>query len=475
MPKDGFKRSIVYGIPVLAAVLVVAVVAATFLTQADQAEAVFGRVELEEYEELSIVPIEEIEPQIIEKDLVQINRKITSRDLQDLIDKDTGLDLQDQATLDLREMQVDLKENNVPEVLEVSEKDLNDAAKINEALVEKPTDDKSSEEVEEAEEANPIVDHPEGYWINKYISTGLLNIRSTPSFDAEVVGTLEQGDLVTEKAIAYDLWSEVVLADGSTGYVYNYYLTTDYVAPMEEVIPEETVAESVFSEVSGTMYIGVGAANVRAAANTNSEINATIYYGSSVYLLAYGEGWYKLTDDNGYVGYIREDLLRNDPVPLEELEALEDVAENTEASEKAEEAPAPEAPVAPSNSGGFAAASIAAAQVGKPYVYGGAGPSAFDCSGLVQYAVMNAGGYISRTAASQSAAGIAVPFSYGDYSQLAPGDVLLFAFGGSISHSGMYIGDGQFVHAMNPTDGIQINSIYGYWANSLAYVRRVFY
>ena len=50
MPKDGFKRSIVYGIPVLAAVLVVAVVAATFLTQADQAEAVFGRVELEEYE-----------------------------------------------------------------------------------------------------------------------------------------------------------------------------------------------------------------------------------------------------------------------------------------------------------------------------------------------------------------------------------------------------------------------------------------
>ncbi len=88
---------------------------------------------------------------------------------------------------------------------------------------------------------------------------------------------------------------------------------------------------------------------------------------------------------------------------------------------------------------------------------------------------MNAGGYISRTAASQSAAGIAVPFSYGDYSQLAPGDVLLFAFGGSISHSGMYIGDGQFVHAMNPTDGIQINSIYGYWANSLAYVRRVFY
>lgn len=492
IPGSNFKKLFLYGVPVLSAILVVAVIATSFLTQPDQSEAVFGRVERETDKETSIDSLEEIEPQIIEKDLAQVNREIALESLQDLIEEGTGVEIKEEETLSISEIQAKIKsERNLEtskretEAAEVVE---DDSYLVESAAVETEKESKPAQQSEENEESGEtesnsqseeIVYHPEGSWIDKYINISVLNVRSRPSFDAEVIGTLEQGDIVREKSIAYDLWSEVVLNDGSEGYVYNYYLTTEYIAPMEEIVPEETIEESAFTEISGTMYIGVGAANLRAAANTNSAISATLYYGAPVYLSAYSGNWYKLSDNNGNTGYIREDLLRNEPVSDEELEALEDVVnppQPTEPEPTPEPAPVPEEPVAPGNSGGAAAASIATAQVGKPYVYGGAGPNSFDCSGLVQYAVLNAGGSISRSTYSQVNDGIAVSFSNGDYSYLAPGDVLLFAFsGGGVSHAGMYVGGGQFVHAMNPSDGIQVNSLYGYWGNTLAYVRRVFY
>ncbi|GAC1694783.1 MAG: hypothetical protein NVS9B3_13010 [Gemmatimonadaceae bacterium] len=84
------------------------------------------------------------------------------------------------------------------------------------------------------------------------------------------------------------------------------------------------------------------------------------------------------------------------------------------------------------------------AQVGKKYVFGGGSPErGFDCSGLVQYVMSLVDVHLPRTAKAQSLTGVAVPR---DTTRLRPGDLLTFGRG-KVSHIGIYVGDGRFVHA----------------------------
>jgi cell wall-associated NlpC family hydrolase len=85
------------------------------------------------------------------------------------------------------------------------------------------------------------------------------------------------------------------------------------------------------------------------------------------------------------------------------------------------------------------AVAAALAQVGDPYVYGAAGPDAFDCSGLVQYSYGVAGAAAPRTTGEQMGWGTPVGTD-----ALQPGDVV-FAYGGG--HAGIYVGDGSWVDA----------------------------
>ncbi|MEU6355173.1 NlpC/P60 family protein [Streptomyces sp. NPDC047072] len=98
--------------------------------------------------------------------------------------------------------------------------------------------------------------------------------------------------------------------------------------------------------------------------------------------------------------------------------------------------------VAPS---GRAAAAVAAARsaVGKPYVWGANGPNGFDCSGLMQWSYAQAGVALPRTSQAQRYAGRQVPLS-----QAQPGDLVTYR--GDASHVGMYVGNGQVVHAPYP-------------------------
>lgn len=94
---------------------------------------------------------------------------------------------------------------------------------------------------------------------------------------------------------------------------------------------------------------------------------------------------------------------------------------------------------------GRAAAAVAAvrAAVGRPYAWGGNGPSSFDCSGLTQWAYGRAGVSLPRTSQAQRGAGRQVPLS-----QAQPGDLVIYRSDGS--HVGMYVGNGQVVHAPYP-------------------------
>jgi peptidoglycan DL-endopeptidase CwlO len=128
-------------------------------------------------------------------------------------------------------------------------------------------------------------------------------------------------------------------------------------------------------------------------------------------------------------------------------------ATRTEPSEPAEPS-APAAPAAPAASGGAAAAvAYAMAQVGDTYVYGASGPDSFDCSGLTMAAWAQGGVSLPRTSGAQMGAGTPVSTS-----ALQPGDIV--SYYSPVSHVGIYVGNGQIVHAANPRTDVQMAPVF---------------
>ncbi|MGW4563644.1 NlpC/P60 family protein [Streptomyces sp. NPDC004561] len=108
--------------------------------------------------------------------------------------------------------------------------------------------------------------------------------------------------------------------------------------------------------------------------------------------------------------------------------------------------------VAAPDSRASAALAYAYSKLGSPYVWGATGPDAFDCSGLVQAAYRSAGVSLPRTTYAQINAGRRV-----SRSELQPGDLVFFYSG--VSHVGMYIGNGQMIHAPNPSAPVRVAPI----------------
>ena len=95
------------------------------------------------------------------------------------------------------------------------------------------------------------------------------------------------------------------------------------------------------------------------------------------------------------------------------------------------------------------AVDTARGQVGKPYEYGAAGPDSYDCSGLTQYAYAAAGVSLPHSSSMQSQMGTPV-----SRSELQPGDLVFFY--SPVSHVGMYIGNGQMVHAATSGQPVKV-------------------
>lgn len=99
--------------------------------------------------------------------------------------------------------------------------------------------------------------------------------------------------------------------------------------------------------------------------------------------------------------------------------------------------------------------------VGYRYRFGGASPSGFDCSGFVYYVVNKSGGSVGRTIPYQINSGTRI-----SRADLQPGDLLFFSntYKRGLSHAGIYIGNGKFIHAENERTGVMISSLNtSYW------------
>ncbi len=163
----------------------------------------------------------------------------------------------------------------------------------------------------------------------------------------------------------------------------------------------------------------------------------------------------------------KKDAAKHQAVLDARTESAEDLLGELEAAERArlarlQAAAAPEVQTSraaprvtdvPASERAQVAVKTALDQVGDPYVYGAAGPDAFDCSGLTMYAWAAAGVSIPHSSSAQPSAGTPVSLS-----SLQPGDLVFYY--SPISHAAMYIGNGMIVHAANPSRPVEVVSMY---------------
>jgi cell wall-associated NlpC family hydrolase len=117
----------------------------------------------------------------------------------------------------------------------------------------------------------------------------------------------------------------------------------------------------------------------------------------------------------------------------------------------------------PSHYGGVVG--IAMRYLGRPYVWGGASPSGFDCSGFVMYVYAQVG--VSLPHSSYAQYGYGSPVSQGD---LQPGDLVFFD---GLGHVGIYVGGGSFIHAPHTGDVVKISTLSGWYASTYVGARRL--
>jgi len=125
--------------------------------------------------------------------------------------------------------------------------------------------------------------------------------------------------------------------------------------------------------------------------------------------------------------------------------------------------PAP-APTPPPPTPGERLAAFALQYLGYPYVWAGNTPAGFDCSGFTQFVVLNVLGVdIGHGLQGQTSAGAWV-----EWGAWQPGDLIFFqnTYQPGLSHVGLYLGDGQFIHAENEGTGVVISSVYSAYYGS---------
>ncbi len=278
-----------------------------------------------------------------------------------------------------------------------------------------------------------------------------LRCRSAAGYDASTITVVPEGTSVAMRGGAQGEWQPVVCA-GMNGFVHTSFIGAGGAAPQAPAAPTATPAPVQPAPAAGGLGIGAHAKvtsslNLRYAPNYSSGVAAVAEAGTVVSITGGGQNGFYAVDWDGLGGFMHADYL------VQTGEAL---------SERGGSAPAPAAPAAPaapdvSSGNGSSISGFALQYQGYPYVWATSGPASFDCSGFTYWVIKNTVGIdIGRGLFTQVAAG--TPVSRGD---LQPGDLVFFqnTYTWGLSHSGVYIGNGQFIHAENETTGVKISDL----------------
>ena len=252
----------------------------------------------------------------------------------------------------------------------------------------------------------------------KYVSASVgLNVRSGAGTSYSKLGKLEYKEKVTVLSTSNG-WSKINYK-GKTGYVDSSYLKSTVPGSTDDNTNNETTGTTKYVNTTSGL-------NVRSGAGTSYSKLGKLEYKEKVTVLSTSNGWSKI-NYNGKTGYVDSSYLQS-TVPGSNGNNANN--NNNTVSTKANEVIA-----------------YAKTLLGKPYVWGAQGPNSFDCSGFTYYVFKNKAGIVlPRTSSAQSKYG-----TYVSKSNLKAGDLVFFdtngANDGNVSHVGMYIGNGQIIHA----------------------------
>ena len=285
-----------------------------------------------------------------------------------------------------------------------------------------------------------------------------LNVRKGPSVSYSKITNLPNGTKVTVKSTSNG-WSKIT-SGSITGYVSDKYLSKT--AP--------TVGQSTSNdknnqanETSTTKYISASSGlNVRKGPSTSYSVISTLAKGTKVTVKSTSNGWSKITSGS-ITGYVNSSYLtsKKPSTATSSSTSSNSSSSNTNSS------------TSTSNSASKVI-SYAKKLLGKPYVWGAQGPNGFDCSGFTYYVFKNSAGItLPRTSSAQSKYGKAV-----SKSNLKPGDLIFFDTvgpnNGAVTHVGLYIGGGQFIHAASGQGRVVINNLNSsYYVKAYVNARRV--
>ena len=243
------------------------------------------------------------------------------------------------------------------------------------------------------------------------VETNGLRLRAKPSTEADILDNASYGDNV------------VIIRESGDFYLVDYNLQIGYMAKGYVTFKERENVELGYGKVVDASV------NMRAKPDPTSDLVATLNAGDKAYIIGFNCGGYKV-QYNGLTGYIRSDL----------LELTEKPKTNTGGAVSA----------------GQQLVDLAKQYLGTPYVWGGMSESGFDCSGFVNYVYDAYGVDLERVAQSiYSKNG-----TYVEKSDLRAGDLVFFGYSGtSITHVGMYIGGGQFIHASSGSGKVVITEL----------------
>lgn len=271
-----------------------------------------------------------------------------------------------------------------------------------------------------------------------------LRLRSDASTSSSILATASKNETVIVLEKENNNWYQVS-RNGKLGYMSANYLKVASVAN----------ASLGYGEVNA----GGSSLRMRAAAGTSGSIVCSIPDGAIVSLLGVSNGWYKITY-SGKTGYASGDYI----IPVSKTGSASTSASSTPIKAQADIAAAESA-----SSNGTASSTVVSCAkkfLGVRYIYGGSTPSGFDCSGFTQYVMKQCGYTIRRTASTQFLNnGTAV-----SRSNLQSGDLVFFRAPGSsyaATHVGIYIGDGQFIHASTTGSVVRINSLNSAWYSKI--------
>lgn len=281
------------------------------------------------------------------------------------------------------------------------------------------------------------------------VSDSGVRLRSAPSTDSPILAELGSGTVVSLFA-SENNWYKVGY-DCQTGYI-----SADLV----------TMYQS--SDSLSGYVVTTDALNMRSSASTDSSVVTTVSQNTYLTLIGFENGWFHVSDGSSS-GYVSGDYT----YPCASKPAADNSGSSGSSDSNSSSSGSSSLPsggdAGSSSATGQAIADLAYSFLGYPYVYGGSGPSGFDCSGFIMYVYGQFGYSLPHGTNGQLGYGTPV-----DRSDLQPGDMIFFFdpdFGdGPTTHGGIYLGGGDFIHAStNGREEVQIHNL-----NTSSYYSSVF-